>query len=62
MMAYQAKRQIQVRRRALTAVSAVVLGAAALTARRLPAGATTARPTATTTMASALFATPTSVG
>lgn len=60
---YQERRQVQARLRALTAVFAVVLGAAALSARRLPTGAATAsRTTASTTMASALFATPTSVG
>ena len=40
----------------------VVLGTAAPTARRLPTGSATTRASATTTMASALFATPTSVG
>ena len=73
MVAYQATRQVQARLRALSAVNAVVLGATALTTRRLPPGAATTREaapttsattgtTAAATMASALFATPTSVG
>lgn len=62
MVAYQVTRQIQARLRALTAVYAVVLGTATLTTRRLPAGTTSTRITATSTLASALFATPTSVG
>ena len=61
MVAYQATRQVRARLRALAAVSAVVLGSAALTTRRLPTGASS-RTAATATMASALFATPTSVG
>ena len=57
MVAYQAERQTRARRRAFNAVDAVVLGASTkLAARRLPAGTTTARTTATTTLASALFA------
>lgn len=56
MVAYQAERQIQARLRALAAVRAVVLGTAALAARRLPAGTTATRSAAATTMASALFA------
>ena len=65
MVAYQATRQLQARRRALTAVNAVVFGtttpSTSPAARRLPAGATNTRTTATaamatTTMASALFA------
>ena len=59
---YQAERQTQARLRALAAVYAVVLGAAAPASRGLPTGAAATRTTATTTMASALFATPTSVG
>jgi len=59
---YQAKRQIQARRRAFTAVYAVVLGTTTTSRRRLTTGATATRATATTTVASALFATPTSVG
>lgn len=62
MVAYQATRQVLARLRALTAVNAVVLGTTTLAARRLPTGATTTRTTATTAMASGLFATPTSVG
>lgn len=62
MVAYQVARQVQARRRALTAVNAVVLGTTTPTTRRLPTGATSSRTSATTTMASALFATPTSVG
>ena len=53
--AFFSKRE-QARRRALTAVNAVVLGTTTPTTRRLPAGTTTTRTTATTTMASALFA------
>lgn len=56
MVTYQAARQLQARRRALTAVSAVVLGAATPATRRFSTGAATTRATATTTMASALFA------
>lgn len=52
MVAYQAKRQMQARLRALTAVNAVVLGAIAPTTRRLTAGTATTRPSATTAMAS----------
>ena len=59
---YQAERQTQARRRALAAVYAVVLGASTPTTRRLPAGAATTRTSAATALASALFATPTSVG
>ena len=62
MVAYQATRQVQARLRALTAVLEVVLGAATLASRRLPTGSAAARTTAATSMASALFATPTSVG
>ena len=62
MVAYQATRQLRARRRALTAVGAVVLGTATPAARRLPTGTTATRSTATSTVASALFATPTSVG
>lgn len=58
-VAYQVTRQIQARRRVLTAVGAVVLGTAAPATRRLPTGATTTRTTATAAMASALFAPPT---
>lgn len=54
--AYQATRQVQARRRALPAVAAVVLGAAAPATRRLPTGAASARTTASTTVASALSA------
>ena len=56
MIAYQATRQVQARLRALTAVLAVVLGAAALATRGLPTGAATTRTTATAALASALFA------
>lgn len=56
MVAYQAARQVQARRRVLTAVNAVVLGSTTPATRRLPTGTTTTRATATTTMASALFA------
>lgn len=49
MVAYQEKRQVQARLRALTAVNAVVLGSTALTLRRLPTGTTSTRATATTT-------------
>ncbi len=60
---YQAKRQERARRRALAAVYAVVLGATTPMARRLPTGSASTRATATAiTLASALFATPTSVG
>ena len=59
---YQAERQTQARLRALTAVDAVVLGTTTLATRRLPTGTTAARTPASTTVASALFATPTSVG
>ena len=62
MVAYQATRQVQARLRALAAVYAVVIGASTLTTRRLPTGSAAARTTAATSMASALFATPTSVG
>ena len=62
MVTYQAARQVRARRRALTAVGAVVLGATAPATRRLPAGTAATRATATASMASALFATPTSVG
>ena len=62
MVAYQVTRQLLARRRALAAVYAVVLGAAASSARRLPAGTSAPRASAATTLASALFATPTSVG
>ena len=62
MVAYQAERQIQARRRALSAVYAVVLGTTSPAARRLPAGSTSTRTAATASMASALFATPISVG
>lgn len=63
MVAYQAERQIQARRRALSAVYAVVLGTTSPAARRLPAGTTTTtRTPAAATLASALFATSTSVG
>lgn len=63
MVAYQAERQIQARLRALAAaVYAVVIGATTPTTRRLPTGASAARTSATTSVASALFATPTSVG
>ena len=58
--AFFSKRE-QARLRALTAVNAVVLGTTTLTTRRLPTGAATTRATATA-VASALFATPTSVG
>ena len=53
---YIAARQAQARLRALTAVLAVVLGSAALAARRLPTVTTTTRTSAATSMASALFA------
>ena len=59
--AFFSKRE-QARLRALTAVNAVVLGTTTPTTRRLPTGTTTTRTTATTAVASALFATPTSVG
>lgn len=66
MVAYQATRGEQARLRALTAVDAVVMRSTTLstsiTARRLPNGAAATRTAATTTLASALFATPTSVG
>ena len=52
MVAYQATRQMQARRRALSAVNAVVLGAIAPTTRRLPPGTATTRTSATTAMAS----------
>lgn len=61
MVAYQATRQVQARRRILSAVNAVVLGTAAPAARRLPTGTTAAaRTTASTAMASALCALPSS--
>ena len=53
---YQVTRQMQARLRALTAVYAVVLGATSLATRGLPTGTTAARASATTSMASALFA------
>ena len=56
MIAYQATSQLRARLRALTAVSAVVLGATTLAARRLPTGAATTRATASAAMDSALFA------
>lgn len=62
MVAYQETRQVQARRRALAAVGAVVLGAASPTARRLPTGASTTRATASTTLASGLFAPQNNVG
>ena len=58
MVAYQAERQIRARLRVLAAVGAVVLGTATVTTRRLPTGTSATRSTATTTMASALFAPP----
>lgn len=62
MVAYQATRQLQARRRALTAVYAVVLGASTPASRRLPTGTTATRTTAATSMASALFALQNNVG
>lgn len=68
-IAYQATRQMQARLWALTAVNAVVIGAAGLSVaaafstRGFSTGASASpRTSAATTMASALFATPTSVG
>lgn len=55
MVAYQVTRQIQARRRALSAVNAVVLGTTSPTTRRLPSGSSTSRSTATSPLASALF-------
>lgn len=60
--AYQTVRQVQARLRAPPAVFAAALGTATTTPRGLPAGTTTTRAAARTALASALFATPTSVG
>lgn len=63
MVTYQARRQMRARRRALTAVTAVVLGTTALATRWLPTGTATTRSataatrtSSTTAVASALFA------
>ena len=62
MVAYQVARQVQARRRTLVAVYAVVLGTAPFTASGLPPGTATPRSTSAASMASALFAMPTSIG